>query len=131
MPNDDPEIPREPDQDNTQASNVGTAVSVGFVVLVVVAVCVAGWIYTDTTKNDPGVTTCSTSCLGFIKLGCPGGRYMGTCFGISVCGSPTHTCGVDAQKLDRQKSLWASVPARGAHECRFTPLPRATKVCGL
>jgi len=115
------DIPHDPDPDNTQNANKGTAVSVGVVVGILVTVCVIGWIYTAAKSNDPGVKTCSTSCIGFLKFECPGGRYMGTCFGVSVCDQPVHTCGVNAQKLDPPTGhtlRWALMPGQGAAECR-------------
>lgn len=90
----DEDIPDD-DLDPTQRQNNGVAIGVGLVVAVLVVVCLVGAIYTAAASNPPGATMCSTTCLGFVRLECPGARPMGGCFAISVCDQPVHMCGIN------------------------------------
>jgi hypothetical protein len=130
LSNDD-DIPDDPPPDNTEKTNYGTAAvgwGTAFVLLILLG---AGWLYTHFKQNDPGVRTCSTSCISFLEFECPGGRYMGTCFGVwSICSDPVHACGVNVQRFDgrpgKDRSLWALLQDRRAGQCPLTPASRRT-----
>jgi hypothetical protein len=66
--NGEPGLGEAPGPDNTEKANRGTA-GVGFLVAIVFGIFVlSGWLYTAFKQNDPGVQTCSTTCLGFIRF---------------------------------------------------------------
>jgi hypothetical protein len=110
----------DPGPDNIQKTNTGAA-GVGFAVAIIVGVFIlSGWLYTAFKQNDPGVVTCSTSCLAFIRLECPGGRYMGVCFGATVCDQPVHACGKDARVQGGPQRAWLQKNHPG--ECRLSSL---------
>jgi hypothetical protein len=118
--NGEPGLGEAPGPDNTEKANRGTA-GVGFLVAIVFGIFVlSGWLYTAFKQNDPGVQTCSTTCLGFIRLECPGGRYMGVCLGAAVCDQPIHQCGKDARVQDGPR--WASLQKNARGECRLISL---------
>jgi len=85
---------RNPGDDTEDNRTNGIAIGIGVVVVVVLILMAAGAVYTQ-AANRPAPTTCSTSCLVFVKTECPGNRVMGGCFGYSVCDRPLHTCGVN------------------------------------
>lgn len=96
-----PKPQADPDDDPRDDTDEGSG---GPFVVVVVAVIVSifavlgfigGWLSSHPFPPPAGTTTCSTTCMGFLRLECPGNRLMGLCLGISVCESPTHACGVD------------------------------------
>ena len=88
-------------------------------------------------KKPPGVATCTTTCLGVVKLECPGDRYIGVCFGLWECSGGTHPCGTDVKldfpqppdrlsKRDRDKTLPLARHARSdhvAHLAKRLPAP--------
>lgn len=75
----------------------GVLVGIGLVIVVVLIIMAAGAVYTQAASR-PTPTTCSTSCLVFVKTECPGNRVMGGCFGYSVCSQPIHACGTDVRR---------------------------------
>lgn len=85
---------RTPGDDTEDNRSNSIAIGIGVVVVIVLILMAAGAIYTQAASR-PTPTTCSTSCLVFVKTECPGNRVMGGCFGYSVCDQPVHTCGVN------------------------------------
>ena len=94
MGSDDDDL-REIPEDPETKQNKGIATGVGFAVVVLGLFLLGTVIYTAASSNPPGVTTCTTTCAGLTRWECPGARFMGGCFGISVCGLPVHPCGVN------------------------------------
>jgi hypothetical protein len=84
---------QNPDDTSENRTN-GVLVGIGVVVAVVLVLMGIGAIATA-TANPPAPSTCSTSCLVFLLVECPGNRTMNTCFGYSICGQPLHACGVN------------------------------------
>jgi hypothetical protein len=89
------------DDDTGNNRQSGVLVGVGLVIVIALIFMAAGAVYTQ-AASPPSPTTCSTSCLIFVKTECPGNRGMGMCFGYSVCSEPIHACGVDVRRHDAE-----------------------------
>lgn len=95
---DEPPEPEDPGDDGEGSSSgdaYGTFVLVAAFVLLTVLATIGGALGAFSFDPPPGTTTCSTTCMGVVRLECPGNRMMGLCFGIAVCDRPTHSCGID------------------------------------
>jgi hypothetical protein len=96
MPAPEDDDPRDDEEGESSSGSgfAGILIAV-FVTVIVIFATVGGFLGAYPFDPPPGTTTCSTTCMGFVRLECPGNRMMGLCFGISVCDRPTHTCGID------------------------------------
>ena len=133
MGNDDDHIPQDPPPDPVQNAWYGTG-AVGLTGGVAFLIFwLSGWLYTANKHNDPGVFSCSTSCIVFLRYECPGGRYTGTCFDFKICDKPTHPCGVNPAEVasGQHKSRLALLPGDRPGICRReVPIERAkTAAC--
>lgn len=67
----------------------------GLIVIYFVVASLIGYAMHTDSPPPPTTTSCTSACYGFVKLECPGNRYMGACFDWPWCGGTTHTCGKD------------------------------------
>lgn len=91
-PDDDPRDDAEGESSRGSFALIMVAV---IVTVVTVFAFIGGMLGSRPFPPPPDTTTCGTTCMGFVRLECPGNRMMGLCFGVSVCDRPTHVCGVD------------------------------------
>jgi hypothetical protein len=88
---------RDDEDDGSGGTSAGfILVAIALAVLVFAVASGIGAIK-STQSTPPGVPTCTTSCYGFVKLECPGDRFMDACFGFWGCGNPAtnHPCGTN------------------------------------
>jgi hypothetical protein len=96
MANDD-NIPHD-DDDGQGGGDIGPAtwIILGTILGLWAVTTVVAWIADATaSKSSEPEKECSTSCALFLRWECPGNRYMGGCFGASVCAEPRHPCGTN------------------------------------
>lgn len=91
-PDDDP---RDDDESESSRNSLGWIGVLIAVAIIVIPAFIGGYLRANPTPVPAGTASCSTTCLGFLRMECPGNREMGFCLGISVCDPPTHACGVN------------------------------------
>lgn len=91
-PDDDPRDDEEPEPSRNTLGVIGVII---LVAVILIPTIIGGILRAYHTPPPPGTTSCSTTCLGFLRMECPGNREMGFCLGIQVCDPPTHACGTD------------------------------------
>lgn len=92
FPDDDP---RDEDESESSRNSFGTGILIAIVTIIVILFIVGGALRAFPTPVPPGTPSCSTTCVGFLRMECPGNREMGFCLGLKVCEPPTHACGVN------------------------------------
>jgi len=81
--------------DDPGTNRTGTvAVSIGAAVAAFVILLLVFALYTA-CAGHPAPGMCSTTCVVFVKLECPGDRSMGLCAGVYLCDQPVHRCGAN------------------------------------
>lgn len=88
--------------DDSSANRGGSIFATVFAAAVLAAILIGiGYLYSANSQGSQsssgGPPMCRTSCLGVVLVECPGGRYMGTCFGVNLCSDPVHVCGTNPQ----------------------------------
>lgn len=89
--NDDP---RDDGGGGSNSGSYGVAIF-GLIVTYLVVASIIGWAMSNNNPPPAATPTCTSACYGFVKLECPGNRFMGPCFDVPWCSGTPHVCGKD------------------------------------